>query len=480
MKILSVSARKSLVFLFSTTLFFTQLTVHASIISIKDYIDQVESKSPGYDSSKKNVDGAVDTAIEGEFPTSPTFFMQYNDLTDKKLPVNPLAGGTLTLNDAFTTGVQEQFGFGLNAKLSYNLVNNQTNGLPASFFQNGQLIYTNVITELDLSQSLWRNFLGKETKATADIAQASALTTFYAEKFKIKQLIAQAESTYYRLAVAREAVKLANDVLDRAKKILDWTSKRVTVHLMDKADVLQAKAAYQARQLDLKNQKDEERAARLAFNSLRNSVSETVEDDLAEISENQILNLAPPKRMETPDDVKAAQQNERVTVASNELSIQKAKPDLSVFGTIAMNGLSSSFAPADSQAFSLDHPTYMIGLKLTMPLFFWESEQARRGRLKQQFAAESSTRQKRLESDQNWEDLNQHLAEAKERLSLASELVTAQKEKLDYEKYRISIGRTTTYQVLLFEQDYAEALLGRLKIENEILNVHAQLKTYAE
>ena len=54
-----------------------------------------------------------------------------------------------------------------------------------------------------------------------------------------------------------------------------------------------------------------------------------------------------------------------------------------------------------------------------------------------------------------------------------------QKEKLEYEKYRFELGRTTTYQVLTFEQDYAQALISRLMIEREILSLHAQLKTYA-
>jgi outer membrane protein TolC len=63
---------------------------------------------------------------------------------------------------------------------------------------------------------------------------------------------------------------------------------------------------------------------------------------------------------------------------------------------------------------------------------------------------------------------------------MSEELVTLQKEKLEYEKYRFNLGRTTTYQVLTFEQDYAQALIARLRVEREILAIHSQLKTFTE
>lgn len=85
-----------------------------------------------------------------------------------------------------------------------------------------------------------------------------------------------------------------------------------------------------------------------------------------------------------------------------------------------------------------------------------------------------------LESESTFRDLSQKFNEARLRLKMADELVAMQKEKLEYEKYRFNLGRTTTYQVLTFEQDYAQSLISRLRIENEILALHAQLKTFTQ
>jgi outer membrane protein TolC len=117
-------------------------------------------------------------------------------------------------------------------------------------------------------------------------------------------------------------------------------------------------------------------------------------------------------------------------------------------------------------------------VRLNFALDLSETAAIRAGRAKQQLAAEHLTRQKEIESEALFRDLSLKFSEARQRLRMADELVAMQKEKLEYEKYRFGLGRTTTYQVLTFEQDYAQALISRLRIESEILALHSQLKTF--
>ncbi len=70
--------------------------------------------------------------------------------------------------------------------------------------------------------------------------------------------------------------------------------------------------------------------------------------------------------------------------------------------------------------------------------------------------------------------------QAKNKLTLAYNLEEAQGEKLNFERDRHRRGRTTTFQVLQFEQDYATAQLGRLKQSFDLLQTHSQLKTFME
>ena len=55
-----------------------------------------------------------------------------------------------------------------------------------------------------------------------------------------------------------------------------------------------------------------------------------------------------------------------------------------------------------------------------------------------------------------------------------------QKEKLEYERERLKKGRTTTYAILVFEQDYSMAQLNSIRIQAEIVSIVAQMKTFAK
>jgi outer membrane protein TolC len=450
----------------------------AASLTLSGYLEQVQNQSPSIQSSSNTIEGSEKSAKESDLITMPRFFFTGSRTTDHRQFYNAFMGGRTTA-DNFNLGFEKQFDFGLNAKLSYSLLNNTTSNLFPGIFPGGMNVYSAAQTQLDLNQSLWRNLFGKETKATEDLAEAASLATHYGERFKLKQTLAQAETAYHRVAIANESVRLERELLDRSKKILDWTEKRVNNHLTDKIDFLQSRAGFQGRKMSLENALNELQSAALSFNQFRNQSSGTIAEDVSLIPTSEILALAPPKKAEVTDDVKAAEQAERLNRANQELSLQKALPDFSVFATAAFNGQNGLQSQAMSTAFTSNYPYTAFGVKLSFPIYFWETSEMRAGRTKQQLSAEQATQQKILENTQTWSDLSQKFTEAQGRLKMANELVTMQKEKLEYEKYRFELGRTTTYQVLTFEQDYAQALISRLMIEREILSLHAQLKTYA-
>ncbi len=460
---------------------FTAFSVFANpqYLQLEDYLEQVKTKSPAIKSSTLQIEGSQESSLEGHLIYNPRLSFSGYYMDDKREGVGPLYAGSTSTSDNFNLALDQQFSTGTTAKLSYNIGSSNTSGLNAFLAPGGKFNYSSGLTELDITQPIWKNGFGVETRATSDLAEASSLASHYAEKFKLKQAFSQAESTYYRLAIARESYKLQEEVLDHSKKILEWTNKRVRNQLTDKADELQANAAYQSRQLEIEAAKNEQRSAQLAFNVLRSSASDTVEESLAPLNTESLLNIESPKKADVSDDVKAAEQSERVTVSSNELSKQKAQPDLSLFGSIAYNGVDTYKSPAISESFSTKNPMYKIGIQFSMPLFIGENSDIRSGRMKQQLAAESLTLQTKLVNAQNWEDLDKKFSEAKGRLKMADSLVKAQKEKLDHEKYRFNLGRTTTFQVLTYEQDYAQALITRLRIAQEILTNHALMKAYS-
>ncbi|NDG84415.1 MAG: TolC family protein [Proteobacteria bacterium] len=286
-----------------------QCSASAAPLSLDAYLGEVTGQSPALQSSLNIVEGSKESAKEGNLVTMPRFFLTGSRTTDHRQFYNAFMGGRSTA-DNFNLGFEKPFSFGLNAKLSYNLLNNNTSNLPAfAYPPNGTLNYTAAQTQLDLNQSLWRNFFGKEIRATTDLAEASSLATHYGERFKLKQTLAQAETAYHRLAIANESVRLERELLDRSKKILDWTEKRVNNHLSDKIDLLQSRAGYQVRQISLRNALDELRTAALSFNQFRNRISPEVTEEVSIPPTKEILALPVPAKAPQTDDVLAAEQS---------------------------------------------------------------------------------------------------------------------------------------------------------------------------
>ncbi|MGZ3711494.1 MAG: TolC family protein, partial [Bdellovibrionota bacterium] len=95
-----------------------------------------------------------------------------------------------------------------------------------------------------------------------------------------------------------------------------------------------------------------------------------------------------------------------------------------------------------------------------------------------QEAAHLDLDQKRLNEDKDWRDLSHRLVDAKTRLELLRTIEEVQRDKFENERQRLLRGRTTTYQAITFEQDYAQSQLLSLRTQAEVLQVISQLKLF--
>lgn len=444
-------------------------------LSLEQYLSQVRKQHQGLVASVEIREAARERSGEGSLLLSPTLVGNFLLGSDAKETASTAMYGDKTLARSYTLGIAQQTSFGLSAKLGYSLA--YTN------LQNAQVIVPNQFHEakptLELSQSLWRNWGGSETRASADLLQASALATSYAEDFKASLALAEAETAYWRLALARESVAVARETLESARKIRDWSAKRVNLNLADRADLLQAEAALEYRALGLQSALDEERAAARAFNTSRNLDAADVPESLVQVNAETILTLRAPDRAPLRADTAAAQEQSRAATASAQSAIERNKPQVEVFVSLALNGRDTESNPAVSESLTLAHPSNAIGLKLTAPLDFGTSSGVRDAYRREQLAAEKTLDRKLYEQEREWADLRSRLEEARKRLELARRLESVQKSKLQAERDRHGRGRSTTFQVLQFEQDFAESRLGRIRTEAEILGLVARMKTFS-
>ena len=113
-----------------------------------------------------------------------------------------------------------------------------------------------------------------------------------------------------------------------------------------------------------------------------------------------------------------------------------------------------------------------------LPLNFKAVADAKAGAQRLKDSADINEQNLLYTQEQDWIDLRQSLSESKETLKLSRTMESAQKSKLENERSRLRQGRTTTYQVLLFEQDYTNAQASTLAIANQIIALNAQLKLF--
>jgi outer membrane protein TolC len=460
-----------------------------AVLQLDQYLQQVKSGNTGTQGSIQAADGAKLRSREGDLLTSTNAFFNGSYSHDAKPAAVPLITYDFQNTQTATFGLSKLTSFGLTAKLSSSITAFSYDGgalspllsgnLPADFDISG-FGTVNTTNTLELSQSLWSNQFGAATRAHADELEARALAQSYGSRFAARTSLADAEGTYWRLVTARQAVELTRENTDRAQKNYDWSANRARLQLGDRSDALQSQALLEVRKLNYQRALDEERSAARAFNSARGIPSEEVTEKLMALEIDSLLSLQPPKRVELRDDVKAAQQNQFAAQALSRSGIERDSPTLDVYGSLALNGQKSGLADAYRQSFTGEKPTATIGLRFSTPLDISLALDSRAGYRREEAAADLTFQRRAFEQEQQWRDLSVQLIDSQRRLKLAVSIEKVQQSKLNYERDRYRTGRSTSFQVLSFETDYALSQLSRLQAQSEVLGVQTQMKLFGE
>jgi len=460
----------------------------AGPLTLEGYLNQVQDKNPAYAAARTAGEASAEKASEADLLTAPQFFATTQWGKDARQGL--FFTYESVSNDAYSFGVQQQTSYGLSAKVSYSFNRFEYVGLPAQFLLGNSTLaapFFESSPKLELSQSLWRNGFGAETRAQQKQIEAAARATEQGETLKLKLTRAEAEAAYWRLALARESLRMAEETSSRARKLADWSNKRAKLGLGDRSDALQGAAAVQLRDLQLQAARDEERAARQAFNTARGlsgaEVTETLEDlAQARLAAPDITAAtfggASGEKIPVREDLLAAEQSVKISEAASELGKARSTPSLNVIAQASLFSRNADTGDAIAESFGFDQPQYGAGLQFVLPLDFGATRTARAGYQKDIESAELNLARRRLELEQEYLDLKRKLEESTQRLIVARELEAIQKEKSNHERDRLARGRSTTYQVLLFEEDYAQARLTRLRTQFEALALATRLKTF--
>lgn len=450
----------------------------AQTLTVENYLAQVKQSNPNMESAILLEEAANELENEARHLYAPSLFADYAHVYDKRPTLIPAFQGNKTVQDILSLGVKQETGFGLQSSVYYAMNTSTIYGVDPLFYPQPHLNVQSI--NLELRQSLLQNGFGRSTRAMVASRNAQTMANLYQQKFQRKIVTSGAENNYWQLSMARSFVAIQQNSLDRTNQFHKTNSNRAKLNLIDNADLVASQAALKQRELELRNALDQEKVSARLFNESRGSNSDQVVEKLDTVTPEFIAALPALQKADQRDDVKAAQANVEVLRTNAVMARDERLPTLDVIAKLSTNGLDPTWEDALGQTAGTDYPAITVGANLNVPLDFSKNNKVRKAYTKQIQGAQKSYQYAVLSQDISWNTLNQQWADAKARLELAIELKKTQTSKLEKERQRLSNGRSTTYQVFLFEQDLLNAELLILQTQQLAMNIYTQMRTYGE
>ena len=377
-------------------------------------------------------------------------------------------------------GFSQDAEFGLNTKFYYSLNNTKYIDLNTNFATNSFAFKnTQAIPVLELSIPLWQNLFGQSIRARRD-------ATFYeneAQKLNAQALslseIIDAEKKFWQLVFAQKAVEIQNRALNSAQKILEYLSKREKMNLVDKSDVLQAKTLVESKKLAVKQAQNYLKITARNFNKNRNVDNDIVTEKLEDFEIQKLQNLNIKNQQKTDRlDVKSQQAQVQSAIAQAKIEEENNKPNLNLYTSYSVNQVENNYNQAIANSFQRSAPNGKIGLEFSLPINLGLSSDIRKGAKMRASSEKISYQEKLLQQEVDWQNLQQNLKDHQENLKLAYQIEQLQKAKLENERTLLQKGRTSTYQILVFEQEYSNAELNTQQIAQKLQELIADQKLY--
>ncbi len=452
-------------------------SAHLHAMTLEEYLDQVRLKNGGVRSTKISAEAKGLRMGEGSLFFKPSFFLN-GEYYDDQRPTNaPSFQGIQTLRHTVRTGLSQNLRTGTRASVSYNYYKTQIIGANPNVLPNAK--FFDVAPMLEVTQSLWRNFLGAEFEAQEKLQNSQAEAQKYTDEFAYKQLLIQAETAYWRLYFAQTALKVQRESLERAKRLRDWSAGRYRNNLVDESELLQAEANLQNREMEQQDTLTEVESALRNLNAIRETQGEVNLELEKDTPTDYISKINIPKKAELREDVKAKLAANKAAIASAELGTQRNRPQLELYGSYSINGRNQHYSAALDQSMTATRPFSIVGVRFTTQLDLDAVSDVKKSYAQDVVASEMSYKRRAYEVEQEWDILVERFNNLKKRFELSQKLEKAQEKKLVAEKRRYDQGRTTIFQVLQFEQDFANAQLVKLKNKNDLIATYNQLKLFS-
>ena len=333
-----------------------------------------------------------------------------------------------------------------------NLFNPQlTSGLTLSFNQPLMQGFGIELNSRNLIQA-------KDDREIADIAFSQ----------QVMATVAQVEDIYWNVVTANESVKVAQEAVDLAQKILNDTQRQVEIGTMAPLQVTQAKATLATDQQTLIAAQ-----TNLEYNGLllKNAVTKNLSDPIlaaADVVTTDTITLPANEPIQPASDlVKLALQyrpelaETRINLSISEMSLKatknELKPTLNLVGSYNANALQSTYGKTFGDVFAGNFPSYALGFNLQIPLRN-RSAQADVARAQLQLQQSYLQQQQQINNIViSVEQAQFALQSSRAQVLAAQDAVTLNRETLDADQKKLDLGATTVTQVLTDQSNLTNA-----------------------
>jgi outer membrane protein TolC len=278
------------------------------------------------------------------------------------------------------------------------------------------------------------------------------------------------QNAYVELVFAKENLAVQQRSLQLARDLMTLNQARVRAGVAAPVEVTQAEAQEAARVQDVILA---EKAVRDAEDTLR-----VIMNLPASVGWGQEIQLTyslrfDPKPVNLEETIRTALDNRyeyksaKIDIENRDLSVRLARnqllPDLALAGSVYTNGFGKSYGNNMDAMTSGDFVSYSVGVVLTVPLGNRSAEASyTKARLTVE-QAKTSLKQLELQIVQQVREGVRRLEADAKRVDANRASRTLAEEQLRVEQRRLEAGVTTTFNVLSFQRDLAQAQASEIR-----------------
>ncbi len=297
--------------------------------------------------------------------------------------------------------------------------------------------------------------------------------------------LTSAIGAYRSLLSAKWSVGISANALERSRENLEMAKVKIDLGKMAALDIVQYESDEANRELSLEQALDSYNSARLNLLMILNMDRDTCLEPSEDLDFSP-LKIDGEELRRTIRDTRPEYLTRELNLRSSELDLLQAKRDqlwdLSLVADGSLNNPSGSTdarwidTRTSGQAFD-----WSIGLELSFPIFGSEERSLRR----QLLQAQSTLHVNRIEFKKAEEDMfteleqmlsNIHLLERQVELSHRARLLAD--KKVEVERIKLQKGRSSTFQLVSFQDDQFSARESELSSRISYLDALASLDSY--